>query len=599
MKVLIEFSFVYLLLCTIGLTAQNNQTSSCVLLKNELNTLPIKDLERTQIAFVNLGEERLDVFQNTLNRYTTVKEIQYNSFNASTLKPYDYVIYGLAGKQINWEFLYKLAKLSPNTRTIAVSFGSLKHYEFNNFLFDSDVLLQETTSSVSNQLHAASLIFGGSTCSGRLGKTIANRFHKGDGVDLHESIRLGYALAETKGLDSEYIHQKVDSIMEVAIEQQAFPGAQLLVAKDQSIIYHKSFGFHTYDSINKVSNSDLYDLASVTKISGPLPVLMQLVDQGKIKLDEKFSTYWKPWRHRKDKKDLSVRAVLAHQAGLQPYYVFLQEVLREGKFKRRFVRNKQSKRFPTEIYDGLFIRKNFPKKMYRILNRSEVSPVKKYKYSGLSFMLYPKLIEQMIGVPYEKHLRDSIYRPLGANNFMFNPDGKYPDSLIVPTENDTFYRKTLVKGWVHDENASLIGGVSGNAGLFGTAEDLAKLMYMYQSMGAYAGKRFISEKTLKTFTTVQFPENGNKRGLGFDKPLLGNSKLDISNASPAPEVSPESFGHGGFTGTYVWADPKHHIVFIFLSNRVYPNRSHNKLYQLNVRPSLQQVFYKAMIDNSK
>src|SRR5690606_35754074 len=242
------------------------------------------------------------------------------------------------------------------------------------------------------------------------------------------------------------------------------------------------------------------------------------------------------------------------------------------------------------IYDGLYIKKNFPRKMYRILNRSEVSPIKKYKYSGLSFMLYPKMIEQMTGVPYQDYVRDSVYKPLGASSLMFNPKGKYPDYLIVPTEVDTIYRHTLVKSWVHDENASLLGGISGNAGLFGTAEDLAKLMYMYQSMGTYAGKRFISENTLKEFTSVQFPENDNKRGLGFDKPLLGNAEFDISKASPAPEVSPESFGHGGFTGTYIWADPVHQLIFIFLSNRVYPNRSHSILYQLNLRPYLQQVF---------
>lgn len=592
-----KYSTVICVLClwftSFTLVSQTSSRSTTVLLKNDSSIIPIQNLENMQTAYLNLGDQNLDVFKTTLGKYAPITILRKEDFKISALKNYDKIILGLSGDNINWDLLYKLSELSPNTLTIAVGFEGFKNYSFNNYLFDSDVLLQLSDNSISSQLKAASIVFGGSKCVGVLEEPIGDVFKKGDGISIDNTIRLGYAIPEQEGLDSKQINNRVDSIMNRAIKEQAFPGAQLLVAKNNNIIYHKSFGFHTYDSLQRVSNRDLYDLASVTKITGPLPILMQLVDKGKIDLDEKFSTYWKDWRHRKHKKDLTFREVLAHQAGLQPYYVFVNEVMRDGKFKRRFVRTEPSKRFPTQIYDGLYMRRNFPKKMYRILNRSEVSPKKKYKYSGLSFMLYPKMIEQITGVAYQDYLMDSIYRPLGAKTMMYNPKGKYPDSLIVPTEVDTIFRHTLVQSWVHDENAGLLGGVSGNAGLFATAEDLAKLMYMYQSMGVYGGKRYISEKTLKEFTTVQYPDNGNKRGLGFDKPLLGNSELDISKASPAPEVSPESFGHGGFTGTYVWADPVHKIVFIFLSNRVYPNRSHSKLYQLNVRPSLQRVFYTA------
>ena len=589
-------SFICLFICLFNLQGQNNSTS-CVLLRNQASAIPIQSLADKKIAYINLSDQSLEVFKSTLENYFPITLLNKDEFNSDALSSYNYVIYALSGKSINWELLYKLSKLTTNTKTIAVSFTPLTHYSFNDFLFESDALCQLPDNSINNQLQAGSLIFGGSECSGVLNMPISDYYDKGSGLSIQSTIRLGYALPEKEGLDSNYINYKVDSIMKRAINEQAFPGAQLLVAKNNSIIYHKSFGFHTYDSVVPVSNEDLYDLASVTKISGPLPILMQLVDQGKIELDEKFSTYWKDWRRRKDKKDLTVREVLAHQAGLQPYYVFVNEVMKDGDFRKRFVRNEPSRRFPTQIYDGLYINKNFPRKMYRILNRSEVSPIKKYKYSGLSFMLYPKMIQQITGVSYEDYLLDSIYKPLGARHFMFNPKGKYLDSLIVPTEIDTIFRHTLVKSWVHDENAGLLGGISGNAGLFGTAEDLAKLMYMYQSMGTYAGKRFISESTLREFTTIQYPDNDNKRGLGFDKPLIGNAGLDISKASPAPEVSPESFGHGGFTGTYVWADPMHQIVFIFLSNRVYPNRTHSALYQLNVRPSLQQVFYTADLDD--
>src|SRR5690606_35685542 len=594
MKVYRLIGLIGLLLSSFTLQAQDNCTN-CVLLKNHGHSIPLQHIEGNKIAYINLSDQELKIFKSTLQKYAPITLLSTEQIDLNTLSLYNYIIYTISGEYIDWELLYKISKLSSNTKTIAVGFESLERYSFNDFLCDSDVLFQLPESSVANQLHAASLIFGGSGCTGELHTSIPGHYSKGSGLKIQETIRLGYSLAEKEGLDSNYIHTKVDSIIKRAIKEKAFPGAQVLVAKNNNIIYHQSFGYHTYDSIVPVSNNDLYDLASVTKISGPLPILMQLVDKGKIELDEKFSTYWKDWRHRKNKKDLTVREVLAHQAGLQPYYVFVNEVMKNGHFKRRFVRSKPSRRFPTQIYDGLYINKNFPRKMYKILNRTAVSPVKKYKYSGLSFMLFPKMIQQITGVPYEQYLMDSIYKPLGADHLMFNPKGKYPDSLIVPTEIDTIFRHTLVKSWVHDENASLLGGVSGNAGLFGTAEDLVKLMYMYQSMGVYGGKRFISESTLREFISIQYPENGNKRGLGFDKPLIGNADLHISKASPAPQVSSESFGHGGFTGTYVWADPVHQIVFIFLSNRVYPNRSHSALYQLNVRPSLQQVFYTADI----
>ncbi|ETN96129.1 serine hydrolase domain-containing protein [Zhouia amylolytica] len=414
------------------------------------------------------------------------------------------------------------------------------------------------------------------------------------GFAQDHSKELVYNTPNSQGLDSAYIYHKVDSIMTRGIQERAFPGAQLLVAKNNAIIYHEAFGYHTYDSLQAVSKKDLYDLASVTKIAGPLPVLMQLHDQGKLDLDQNFSYYWKPWRHRKDKKDLTVREVLAHQAGLEPYIVFASKLIRKnGKLKRRFVRHHYSHIFSVKIYDSLYLHNRFYRKMKRIINRSNVSDEKKYKYSGLSFLLYPEIIKNITGVDYEDYVTDSIYRPMGANTLMFNPTGKYPDSLIVPTEIDNIFRNKTVHGWVHDENAGLMGGVSGNAGLFGTALDLAKLIYMYQNMGVYGNKRYISEGTMKEFTKAQYAENDNKRALGFDKPLLNNSELSISQASPAPEVSPNSFGHGGFTGTYVWADPDNNLLFIFLSNRVYPNRSHRALYNLNIRPSLQQVFYRA------
>ena len=413
------------------------------------------------------------------------------------------------------------------------------------------------------------------------------------------SVSLGSGLQESSlsayHLDSVSIHNQVDSIITNGIINQSFPGAQVLVAKDGNIIFHEAYGYHTYDSIQPVALNDIYDLASVTKILGPLPALMKLVDEGQLDLDVPFSTYWKPWKRRKAKRDLTLREILAHQAGLQPYIVFLNETLKNnGRFKHRFLRTKPNQRFTNEAFEGLYVKNRFRRKMYRMINRSEVSDEKTYTYSGLSFLIFPELIEQLTGVPYPTYVQENFYTPLGMDTFGFLPSTKNYPNAIVPTEVDTLFRHTLTKGWVHDENAALLGGISGNAGLFGTALDLAIMMQMYQQMGSYGGKRYLSEKTIKEFTSVQFPENDNRRGLGFDKPYLNNASFALADAYPAPEVSSSSFGHSGFTGTFVWADPDKNLVYIFLSNRVYPTRENRNLYELNIRGAVQHVFYRAL-----
>jgi len=423
-----------------------------------------------------------------------------------------------------------------------------------------------------------------------------------------EDIPVSVTLPLETGTDGTLLSQidllgvnfKVDSIITNGIKNEAFPGAQVLVAQNGAVVFHKSYGFHTYDSIQPVGLDDIYDLASVTKILGPLPALMKLVDEGKLDLDMPFSSYWKPWRGIKDKKDLTLREILAHQAGLKPYLIFLNEVTKKnGKLKKRFIKSSKKKRFQKEAYKGVYVKNRFYRKMYRMMNRSKVSEEKKYVYSGLTFLIFPELIAQLTGQPYETYLNETFYKPIGSKTLGFLPmSKKYPNS-IVPTEVDTLYRNTLTKGWVHDENASLLGGISGNAGLFASAKDLVNIMQLFMQYGALDGKRFISEEVVKEFTKVQYPENENRRGLGFDKPLLNNSELTLAESYPAPEVSSDSFGHSGFTGTFVWADPEHQLVYVFLSNRVYPTRDNRNLYELNIRSAVQQVFYQAIKTEEK
>ena len=405
------------------------------------------------------------------------------------------------------------------------------------------------------------------------------------------SAQLTYNTPESVGLNSSYIEFNVDSIMNDAINQKAFPGAQLLVAKKGKIIFHKTYGFHTYDSVQKVAKDDIYDLASVTKIVGPLPALMKLYEEGKIDLDTPFSNYWTSWKNRKDKKDITLRELLSHQAGMNPYIVFLCEVLKNGTPKNRFIKKESEKRYSKKVYNNLYVKNRFNKKVFRKIKRSKVSNDKTYQYSGLASLIYPTLIEKITGENYEDYLNKNFYKPLSCEVLGYNPLTKNFKNNIVPTELDSFFRKDYVKGYVHDENAALLGGVSGNAGLFATALDLGKYMQMLLQKGTYDGTHFFKPSTVDAFTKIQYPENNNRRGLGFDKPIIRNDTLSIKEAYPAPQVSPESFGHSGFTGTFVWADPANDIVFIFLSNRVYPTRSHTNIYNLNVRPKLQQVFY--------
>ncbi|MCF7566831.1 beta-lactamase family protein [Sabulilitoribacter arenilitoris] len=413
---------------------------------------------------------------------------------------------------------------------------------------------------------------------------------------LNINAQLSHDNLESVGLDGTFIKSKVDSIMHDAITQKGFPGAQLLVTKKGKIIFHETYGYHTYDSIQKVALNDVYDLASVTKITGPLPALMKLYEDGKIDLDTPFSKYWTDWKNQKDKKNITLRELLAHQSGIKPYIVFLNEVLKKEKIKKRFMRSEKSKRFSNQFYKNLYIKNRFKNKIYRKLKRVKADGKKEYLYSGIASLIYPQLIENITRTPYTKYIQDNFYTPLGCNTLGYLPMNKNLKNNIVPTEIDTIVRKDLTKNWVHDENAALFGGISGNAGLFSSALDLAKYMQMLIQNGSYDGKQYFKPETIKEFTRIQYPNNNNRRGLGFDKPLIGNDTLSIEKAYPAPQVSPESFGHSGFTGTFVWADPVHDIVFIFLSNRVYPSRTHRNIYNLNIRPKLQELFYTSLKD---
>ncbi|WP_420581754.1 serine hydrolase domain-containing protein [Reichenbachiella sp.] len=391
-------------------------------------------------------------------------------------------------------------------------------------------------------------------------------------------------------IDSAMLYSGVDSIITEALDSGAFPGCQILLAKDGQIFYYKSFGYHTYDSLQTVRNSDLYDLASITKITATTLALMKLYDEGLFDLDQTLDYYF-PFLAKSNKSDLSIRKVLAHQSRLKnwiPYYSESQR--RNGKYKRKTISADSSARFPNRIPGSdLFLHKDFKEdKIYKMIKKSDLYEEEGYVYSGLAFYLFPELIVRLSEVPFEQYLEDNFYEPLGANSLGFDPLKKYDLNQIVPSEVDTFFRMNKLHGVVHDEGAAVMLGISGNAGLFSNAEDLAKVHQMLLNGGTYKGNQYLNPETINEFTRCQYCDKNNRRGLGFDKPLV---EYDSIKTSVAKLASPNSYGHSGYTGTLVWADPDNQLLFIFLANRVYPSRTNRKIYQLNIRPRIHDLVY--------
>jgi CubicO group peptidase (beta-lactamase class C family) len=427
-------------------------------------------------------------------------------------------------------------------------------------------------------------------------KAIQKMFGASTGVNSNGNHRFGFDKAKSVGLNYNKLSSKIDSIANTAIALGVAPGIQVLVARYGVVVFHKTYGYFTYDSIRKVEKQDIYDWASITKITSALPALMKLHDEEKFELDATLGTYVPYFKHG-NKKDLTFRRMLSHNAGLKSWIPYWKSTLRKnGSFRWRTLSDKKSKNYSAEISPGLYVHDNYKKKIYKMIRKSEIdnSYHPKYKYSGLLFYIQPEIVENITGENFQNYLNDNFYSRLGANTVGYNPLKRFDIERIIPTENDTIFRRAKLQGTVHDEGAAMMGGVSANAGLFGSTLDLAKIMQMYLWKGRYGGEQYISANTIEKFTCAHYANEGNRRGLGFDKPKLKTRE----NGSCSKDASMESFGHSGYTGTFVWADPKSGILFIFMSNRVYPTRNNRKIYKYNVRPSIHQAIYDAIIDGN-
>lgn len=591
-----------------NLTSRMLHESMITVIQNTDSLLPLQRLDTLRIATIAIGDSAETSFQKMLSNYFDADEY-YVGENATLedqnntlqkLKNYNLVIGGVHGTHLSASNRFGVTALHQNIvsqiatehNTILAFFSNPYSLKYFPELTKTKGILVGYGDSESTQNAAAQVIFGAIGANAMLPVGISELYPEGTGVKIEPINRLKYSLPEEVGFDANLLHAKIDSFANTAIKDSIFPGCQILLAKKGRVFFNKSYGYYTYDSIQEVNEKSIYDLASITKIVGPLPWLMKLYEDSIISLDAPFYRYW-PDFYQTDKANITLREILAHQAGFGDWLPFpiLNSTNRGSLLKSKLLHKKPSKRYPIRVASNLYASRQYKKEMMASIKNYEVDKRKRYHYSDVGFYLFPDVIENSTGKGYNHLVLKDFLQPIGAKNMTFNPYQYFSKDKIVPTEYDDVFRGELVHGFVHDESAALLGGVAGNSGLFSNANDLAKIMQFYLQGGSYGDFKFLKPKTVQEFTKVQYLKMDNRRGLGFDKPYLENGKKKLADAYPAPQVSAESFGHSGYTGTFVWADPKNDLIFIFLSNRVNPSRKNNKIVETNFRPTLQQSIY--------
>jgi len=588
------------------LTKRLLQEQSLTVLANKQNIIPLKDIDTLKIAALAIGSEQTVPFQNMLANYTavdffnagqTLGEEEANSL-INQLKPYNLLIvsvhgtglypfrrFGISDQQI------QLIEKLKGQNSIVCFFGN--PYAMQHFpeIWNASGLIVAYQDNQEAQQLAAQLIFGAIGANGKLPVKLEGRYPIRSGIEIKPIGRLKYTLPEEVNINSTFLRSRIDSLAKLAIRDNAFPGCQVLVAKDGKIIFNQSYGYFTYENEQPVTPESLFDLASITKITAPLPAIMKLYDEKKIVLDAPFSTYFDEFK-KTNKSAMTIRDILTHQAQLQSGLPFWIEPGSRTQLRKDVFENQPSEKFQIRVAAELYARNDIKNLIIKDIVKSPLRAKKEFHYSDLGFSLFPFAIEKLTETRFPDYLNNEFLKPLGASSTRFKPYEQFPLSQIVPTENDQSFRKELLHGFVHDELAALMGGISGNAGLFSTANDLAKIMQMFLQSGYYGGKQYISPQTINEFTKVQFPQTENRRALGFDKPNPGIKGQ--KNRFPAADASPSSYGHTGFTGTYTWADPENKLLFIFLSNRVHPTRINSAINALNIRTKMHQAVYDAI-----
>ncbi len=531
------------------------------------------------------GDMKADTFSFLFREDAAKAEALAQQINSG---PYDAVIIGVytnvrTGNPANNFNITPAAirlwtSLQENNKVVTFLFGNV--YAAKNFCTAKTLVAMHQDDAPFQQA-AADFLRGSVTSIGKLPVTVCN-YHFGTGIAVKNLTPIGTTAAWLS----------IDSIVNDGLVKKAFPGAVVMAIHNGEIKYHKAFGNFEFDTKSlTVTLESIYDLASVTKISATTVGVMKLYEEGKLDLDKTLGDYLSYMRGT-EKAGLTIREILLHQAGLNPFIQFYRETIdtATGMPSPAFYSDKRDTLFTIPVARNIWLRRDWNDTMLQRIVQSKLGPAPKYVYSDNDFILLGKIVQTISGIPLDQYVQKTFYNPMGMTTTTFKPWQRFGIERVVPTEEEKHFRRQLLRGYVHDEGASMFGGVSGHAGLFSNAFDLAMLYQMLLNGGELNGERYLKPETVQLFTA--YSSDISRRGLGFDKPEKDNASR--KDPYPSSLASPETFGHTGFTGTCVWVDPQSKLVYVFLSNRVYNTRSNNLLGQLGIRGKIQDAIYRAL-----
>ncbi|WP_396196235.1 glycoside hydrolase family 3 N-terminal domain-containing protein [Flavobacterium sp.] len=592
---------LYADLNTVDYEALNYQLyeNAVTVIKNDTKSIPLAQLDKEKIAYVKLGNDSSEIFLDKLKSYANVTEITSKNLDSVLVELQDYskVIIGYHKSDGAWrnhnltfrELLWINQIAQQNDVILSFFTKPYSLLTIKNFESIETIIVGYQNNAISQSV-VPQVIFGALGSKGKLPVSVEEHFKVNEGIETLAIQRLGFEVPENVGMNSAVL-ANIDAIAKDAIAKKMTPGMQIVVARKGKVVYQKSFGTHTYDNgALAVRNTDVYDIASLTKIIATLPNIMQEFDKGNLTLETKLKTML-PVFKGSNKQEATLLDMLTHQARFQPWIPFYKATLDSlNRPSANYYRTRPTVDFQIKVAEDLYLRSDYNDTLIKAIVTSELLPKKQYKYSDFPFIVFKEYLEKQNEKSLEVLAKNNFYAYLGANSITFNPLHHLDKSVVIPTEVDNYFRYQPVHGYVHDMAAAMQGGISGHAGLFSNALDIAKVMQMYLQKGSYGGKQFITPETLQKFNTCYFCKDGNRRGVGFDKPQLG------SEGPTCGCVSLTSFGHTGFTGTMTWADPEQEIVYVFLSNRTYPDaNAANRLSKENIRENIQKVIYEAII----
>lgn len=575
---------------------------------NNKGLLPIRDLDQLKIASLVIGDSVGNRFQQALGRYAPMARMAcpkvLNAAQVRTLldslADFDLVIASVhsTSTQAKKEFgvpqitLDFLRRLNDRQTTVNVLFAN--PYRLAGAIgaarWKAVVVAYEENDDTEDL--AAQVLFGARPATGRLPVSASPYFHQGKGEELAAIGRLRYGIPEEEAMRAVDL-ATVDSIVQNGIATGAMPGCQVIAVRDGMVVLDKAYGSPTYAGQRAVRTDDIYDLASLTKVMATTLALMKLSDSGEVDVDQPLGHYLPEVRSVPAYAALTLSEILAHQAGLKPFLPFYRNIMEGKNFRSGVVADRPDAQHAVRVAEGLYISPAYPDSILKWILATPISHRGEYLYSDMGMYLLQRVVEQVADMPLDRYVQKEFYGPLGLSTMGYRPLTRFPKERLMPTERDTVFRKQLVQGDVHDPGAALMGGVAGHAGLFADANDVAIVLQMLLDGGTYGGHRYLKRTTVEQFTTCRYctgkPGKENRRGLGWDKPTPpGTPGPACSKASTA------SFGHTGFTGTVAWADPRDRSIYVFLSNRVFPDANNKKLIHMDIRTKVQCVLHQAM-----